>query len=120
MRWFPLALLLCASFADAQSDANQKTARVEGTVLSSNGDLIRKATVRLQGTASQPGQQPASYNETTDNMGKFVFDDVTPGRYTLSADKPGFAAGRYGARSNASPGTQFNLTAGMEMKDLVI
>jgi len=120
VRWFPLALLLCASFADAQSDANQKTARVEGTVLSSNGDLIRKATVRLQGTASQPGQQPASYNETTDNMGKFVFDDVTPGRYTLSADKPGFAAGRYGARSNASPGTQFNLTAGMEMKDLVI
>ena len=120
MRWFPLALLLSASFAAAQSDANQKTIRVEGTVLSLNGDLVRKATVRLQGIGGQPGQPPVSYSDITDSTGKFVFDDVAPGRYTLSADKPGFAPGRYGARSNTSPGTQLTLTAGMEMKDLTI
>jgi hypothetical protein len=118
--WFPLALLLCASFAGAQSDGNQETIRVEGTILSLNGDLVRKATVRLQGGASQPGQPPTTYSESSDNGGKFVFDDVAPGRYTLSADKPGFVATRYGARSNTSPGTQLTLTAGMEMKDLAI
>jgi protocatechuate 3,4-dioxygenase beta subunit len=120
MRWFPLALLLCASLAVAQSDANQKTIRVEGAVLSLNGDLVRKATVHLQGTGGQPGQPPVSYRETTDNTGKFVFEDVAPGRYELSADKPGFTPARYGARLNTSPGTQLALTAGMEMKDLVL
>ena len=120
MRWFPLALLLCAPFAGAQSDANQKTGRVSGTVLSLNGDMVRKATVRLQGTGGQPGQPPVSYSETTDNGGKFLFEDIAPGRYTLSAEKPGFVAARYGARSNTSSGTQLNLTAGMEMKDLSI
>ena len=93
---------------------------MEGTILSLSGDLVRKATVRLQGTGGQPGQPPASYSETTDNAGKFVFEDVAPGRYMLSAEKPGFVTARYGARSNTSPGTQLNLTAGMEMKDLAI
>jgi protocatechuate 3,4-dioxygenase beta subunit len=131
MRWFPLALIFGASFTPAQNtpsspptgaataDPGQKI-RVEGTILSLNGDLVRKATVRLQGGASQPGQPPTSYIETTDNGGKFVFDDIAPGRYTLSADKSGFTPGRYGARSNTSPGTQLTLTAGMEMKDLTI
>jgi protocatechuate 3,4-dioxygenase beta subunit len=119
VRWCPLALLLCASFASAQSDA-QKTARVEGNILSLNGDLVRKATVRLQGTPGQPGQPLVSYGETTDNGGKFVFDDVAPGRYTLSADKPGFVPARYGARSSSAIGKQLDLTAGMEMKDLAI
>ncbi|MBZ5635227.1 MAG: carboxypeptidase-like regulatory domain-containing protein [Acidobacteriia bacterium] len=143
MRWFPIALLFGASFAVAQvqvlppppppppsfqpsSQASapratgEKPAHLEGTILSLNGDLVRKATVHLQGTLGQPGQPPTGYSETTDNAGKFVFDDVAPGRYTLSAEKPGFVATRYGARSNASPGTQLNLTAGMEMRDLAI
>lgn len=120
MRWFPLALLLSASLANAQSEATQKTIRVEGAILSLTGDIIRKATVRLEGTGGQPGQPPINYSETTDNAGKFVFEDVAPGRYTLSADKLGFAPVRYGARSNTSPGTQLTLTAGVEMKDLVL
>ena len=127
MRWFPLALLFGASLAAAQNtpspatpDAEQKKIRVEGTILSLNGEAVRKATVRLQGAAGQPGQPPTSYSETTDNAGKFVFEDVAPGRYTLSAEKAGFVTARYGARSNTSPGTQLNLTAGMEMKDLAI
>ena len=119
MRWFPLALLLCASFARAQSDPAQKV-RIEGTILSLNGDLVRKATVRLQGAGGQAGQSPVSYRETTDAAGKFVFDDVAPGRYFLSAEKPGFVTARYGARSNSLAGTQLTLTAGMEMKDLSI
>jgi protocatechuate 3,4-dioxygenase beta subunit len=120
MRWFLLALILCAALVSAQSDASQKTIRVEGTVLSLNGDPVRKATVRLQVTSAQAGQSPTSYSESTDSAGKFVFDDVAPGRYMLSADKPGFDTVRYGSRSNISVGTQFNLTAGMEMKDLAI
>jgi hypothetical protein len=38
----------------------------------------------------------------------------------LSAEKAGFVTTRYGARSNTSPGTQLNLTAGMEMKGVAV
>lgn len=128
MHWLPLSLLFGASLAAAQNtpatatstaDPGQKI-RVEGTIFSLNGDLVRKATVRLQGTTGQPGQPPAIYSESTDNAGKFVFEDVAPGRYMLSAEKAGFVTTRYGARSNTSPGTQLTLTAGIEMKDLAI
>ncbi|MBZ5672881.1 MAG: carboxypeptidase-like regulatory domain-containing protein [Acidobacteriia bacterium] len=126
MRWFPLALLLGAFLADAQNtplpaantDSGQKV-RIEGTILSLNGDLVRKATVRLQGTGGQPGQ-PTSYIETTDSAGKFIFDDVAPGRYTLSAEKPGFVTARYGARPNGLGGTPLDLTGRTEMKDLQV
>ncbi len=128
MRWFPLTLFLGTLLASAQTTpqtaapagTEQKKIRVEGTILSLSGDAIRKATVRLQGNFSQAGQPPTTYSETADNDGKFVFEDVAPGGYILSAAKPGFVTTRYGARSNTSPGTQLNLTAGMELKDLAV
>jgi hypothetical protein len=120
MRRFPLILILGACIAGAQPAADQKSIHVEGTIVSLNGDAVRKATVRLQGAVLQPGQPPGMYSETTDNAGNFVFEDVAPGRYTLSAEKPGFVTTRYGARSNTSPGSQLTLTAGMELKSLSI
>jgi protocatechuate 3,4-dioxygenase beta subunit len=93
---------------------------VEGTVLSLSGDPIRKATVHLQDSLQQPDESPTGYSDVTDTAGKFVFENVAPGRYTLSADKPGFVTTRYGARSDSSSGTQLNLTAGTEMKGLAV
>jgi hypothetical protein len=128
MRWFPLAWLIGAALAVAQNtpstaatpDTEKKKIRVEGTILSLNGEAVRKATVRLQGAAPQAGQLPASYSESTDNEGKFVFEDVPAGRYLLSAEKAGFVTTRYGARSSTSPGTQLTLTAGTELKGLAV
>jgi protocatechuate 3,4-dioxygenase beta subunit len=126
MRWFPLALLIGSALAVAQNtpstavnpDAEKKKIHVEGTILSLNGEAVRKAAVRLQGIVAQTGQSPANYSESTDNEGKFVFEDVAPGRYTLSAEKTGFVTARYGARSNTLSGTQLNLVAGVELKSL--
>ena len=133
MRRFQLALVISAFLAFAHSAAaqntppatpapasEQKKSRLEGIVLSLNGEAVRKATVRLQGSTLQPGQPPSTYSETTDNEGKFIFEDVPAGRYTLISEKPGFVTTRYGARSNTSPGTQITLTDGMEMKNLSI
>src|ERR1700681_4247353 len=128
MRWFPLTLLAGAFVVSAQnppsavtpSDSQQKKIHLEGTIFSLNGEVIRKATVRLQGTIAQPGQLPTNYSESTDNEGKLVFEDVAACRYTLSAEKARFGTTRYGARSNTSPGTQLNLAAGMELKSLTV
>lgn len=131
MRWFPLALVFTAWVTAAQNtppapgagttpDSEKKKIRIEGTVLSLNGEAVRKATVRLQGGIAQPGQLPGNYSESTDNAGKFAFEDVAAGRYALSVEKAGFVTTRYGARSNNSPGTQLVLTEGMELKGLAI
>jgi hypothetical protein len=126
MRWFPFALFLSPFLSVAQNTpaaapgSSQKSARVEGTIFSLNGEVVRKATVRLQGGAIQPGQLPVNYSESTDSGGKFSFEEIPPGRYTLSAEKAGFVTARYGARSNSSAGTQLNLAAGTELKDLTI
>ena len=128
MRRFPFALFFGVLLAVAQNtpppaaapDSAQKNARVEGTIFSLNGEVVRKATVRLQGGAFQPGQLPVNYSESTDSGGKFSFEEIAPGRYTLSAEKAGFVTARYGARSNSAAGTQLNLAAGTELKDLII
>ena len=115
----PLLEHACAA-PGKESRAKKTKIRVAGTVVSISGEPIRKANVHLQGGSSQPGQLPFNYGESTATNGTFVFDDVAPGRYMLTVEKTGFVATRYGARSNATPGTQFTLTAGMELKDLTL
>jgi uncharacterized GH25 family protein len=128
MRPFLLALLWASTVGvavaqtPAQPDPDKKKIRLEGSVLSVTGEAVRKATVRLQGNGPvQSGQLlPTTYTESTDNAGKFVFEDVAEGRYTLSAEKAGFVTQRYGARTTASSGTVLNLVSGVGLTDLNI
>src|SRR5579864_8878092 len=125
MRVFAVSFLFAASFAAAQTaplaDADKKKIRLEGSVLSLTGEVVRKATLRLQSSGgAQNGQAPTNYSESSGNDGKFVFEDVAPGRYMLSAEKAGYVTQRYGARSNSSPGTLLTLNEGDQMKDLSI
>ncbi len=99
----------------AAGDSDKKPIRLEGRVVGVNGAPLRKANVHLQGSgAGVPVLQ------TTDDAGKFVFDNVAPGRYTLSADKIGFLAARYGARTESGPAVPLILAAGDEKKNLEI
>ena len=65
-------------------------------------------------------RKPCSTPTPADANGKFVFEDVLPGRYTLSAERTGFLRQNYGARGAApgSPGVVLTLAAGQIMKDL--
>src|SRR5262245_20638750 len=54
---------------------------------------VRRATIRLSG-ASIPSARLAG----TDDEGKFVFDALPAGSYTLSATKPGYVLTFYGSR----------------------
>src|SRR5579863_6579774 len=129
MRPFLLALLW-ASVIAAQTqppvggvpDPDKKKIRLEGSVLSITGEPVRKATLRLQGNGPAQGGQllPTTYTESTDTAGKFVFEDVAEGSYTLAADKAGFVAQRYGARTTGSAGTVLTLVSGLTLKDLNI
>src|SRR5262245_5641103 len=108
-----ILLLLFAAFLTAQStpaaadpsDAEKKKIRLEGSVVSSTGEPVRKANLRLQPNGPALNGPLQAYTESTDAEGKYVFEDVAPGRYTLNAEKAGFVTQRYGARTATGPGT---------------
>lgn len=123
------ALLLAVSLGFAQVPQGQtseppKKARIEGVVVSITGEPVPRAQVRLQGQVLlQGGQpvQPASFAVTSDDAGKFVIPDIDPGRnYQLSAQRPGFIPGRYGARTPSGPATPLALDGGQVLKGLTI
>ena len=124
MRLCLFCLLLCASLGgqpapDSATDAASRTAHIEGQVLTQAGEPLRKVTVRLTLNENRRSN-PVYYTDTTDGAGKFVFEDVIPGRYMLSAERTGYLLQNYGARgpTNSTPGLVLTLAAGQSMKDL--
>jgi beta-lactamase regulating signal transducer with metallopeptidase domain len=112
--------------ADSSVAAPPKKIHVEGTILSLGGEPLKKATVRLMATeqlmtANGSPAQPV-FTVTTDDAGKFAIEDPAPGHYTLAANKTGYIAGSYGARSTgmSSSGATLTLTEGAQMADLNI
>jgi len=119
MRWCLFLLLPALLPAQSTPAASVPTARLEGQVLSQAGDPLRKATVRLI-PYGDSRQNAFTYSDTSDANGNFVLEAVSPGRYTLSAQRIGFLPQNYGARSavNMGPGTILTLAPGQAMKDL--
>jgi hypothetical protein len=76
-----LLLLLFAGSASAQVS----TASVNGVVRDPSGAVIPGATIVLQNTATSVQHQSVS-----NSSGAYVILDITPGRYTLQANAPGF------------------------------
>src|SRR5581483_9140301 len=121
--WLSLYCALAVAYAQSAVSSTAlatKQPRLAGKVLSTTGEPVRKANVRLEATTSENGQEASSYSESSDNDGKFLFDAVPPGRYILIAEKSGFETGRYGARTPTGPATSINLVPDQEMKDLVV
>jgi uncharacterized surface anchored protein len=72
-------------FAPLQRDARSATAAVSGSVLEAvSRAVIPNARVTLSGSGVRE-------STTADNGGRFTFAGLSPGRYTLTADKEGFA-----------------------------
>jgi len=124
-----LALLLVQNIPPLPQQSQVPMASIEGIVLrADNGDTISKAQVTLsrQIAPPVPGQNPATPITPppqippvmTDASGKFLFKDLEPGTYRLSATKNGFVRFDYGARTTGGTGAQFNLAAGQSMKDI--
>jgi protocatechuate 3,4-dioxygenase beta subunit len=126
----PFGLLLAAAVMTlAQvspappADKPKEKSKVEGRVTSlATGEPVRKATLRLRGAMTAQPVNAAdipAYQSITDNEGKFLFEDIDPGRYTLMAERAGFVRQTYGASSPTRPGTLLTLDPGQHLKDLV-
>jgi uncharacterized protein (DUF2141 family) len=88
------------------------TAEIGGTVnLEGNGAPIRRAQITLNAEAIR-GQRTL----ITDDKGHFVFTGLPAGRYTVSANKPGYVAITFGAKSAGRPGTPIQLADGQKFE----
>lgn len=87
---------------------------VAGVVLSTSGDPVRKARVILRAR----DEAAFSYTSDSDANGRFVMQDVLPGAYSISADRPGFMVDEDGAPG--APAPSFKMEAGQSVNDLKI
>jgi protocatechuate 3,4-dioxygenase beta subunit len=118
------AALLCAAllFAQAQPPAppqTKGTGLLAGRIVDASGTPIPSAIVTLGGRAPQPAGRPEQGPRVlTDADGRYFFSDLAAGGYTISATKPGFIPGRFGARRPGGSAVTIDLANGERRGDL--
>jgi protocatechuate 3,4-dioxygenase beta subunit len=94
--------------------SNEKKASIEGSVLSSSGDPLRKVSITLQ--RSDPSGDSTVYSVTTDAAGRFRIAELIPGRYFISWRRPGYIPTIGKGRGQG----WLTLSPGQELKDHVL
>ena len=122
MNWISLSLTLLLLQTPATRQAAPQTrpedrASITGFVIKmGTSEPLGKAVVVLTGGTGRN----ASLTATTTSGGQFVFQNLDPGTYRLSATRNGYVRSEYGARSPNRPGLPITLTPGQKMTQLVI
>jgi len=132
------ALLAVFLFHTMSSHASQQAAKakIEGVVVRlGTGEPVPRARVTLtqgrgavpasaaapaqpqRGAAVQPKTIPAV---VTDDLGRFTFQELDEGSFTLQILANGYVSLNYGQRYTGGPGTPIALTAGQDLKNLAI
>lgn len=93
----------------------KQLSKLEGRVVHAlTGEPLRKVNLTLRRMA----REAVSLVASSDQDGRFVFENVEPGTYQLTAERAGFLRQAYGARSLPYSGTPITLTAGQTVRDL--
>jgi Carboxypeptidase regulatory-like domain len=96
----------------AAATTNEGRSVVQGKVdQEPGGQGIRKVRVSLAGGSAENGEP---YQTTTDEMGQFKIEGVSPGSYAVLLERPGFASDPKTARDRA-----IKVVAGQDTKDLI-
>jgi uncharacterized protein (DUF2141 family) len=91
--------------SSAQIRAATGTASISGQVVAlDTGRPLKRVRVSLNAPELQGGRSAA-----TDDQGRFFFQNLPAGRYSVSASKAGFITTNYGARRPNRPGQPFAL-----------
>ncbi len=91
---------------------------VEGQVMNAiTGEPVKKAEVSMSSLGGRGNAK--GFGAVTDASGRFVIENLDPGRYNLSAERNGFVRQQYGARGPDRPGSPLVLSPGQHTRDLV-
>ena len=89
------------------------TGRIAGIVVDAQGRPVRSAIVMLTGA-----ELPTGRAAITDDAGRFSFERLPAGRFSLSSSKPAYLKATYGAIRPGGAGTPITLGASDELMDL--
>ncbi len=108
-----LALLAVASAVVVAGQDNQPQPPKKGSIVgvvvdAKSGEPLRKATVILR------RDQPSGIGATTDAAGKFAFEELEPGSWTITVEKDGFIAAKDSQRR------VLTVSAGESTKDVTL
>ena len=88
-----------------QRDVKTGTARIRGRIVAADtGAPVRRAQVRITGS------ELALKTSLTDGEGRYEFRDLPAGRFTLTAQKPGYMTVQYGQTRPFESGKAVELT----------
>jgi hypothetical protein len=101
---FPRLLLLLSLLAAAALAQNNSVGHIDGVVVNqATGEPVKKAMVFLYDLNVIYGTNgPSRYSTSADLNGGFAIDQITPGRYTIVADRPGFLPETYRVSGTSS------------------
>ena len=109
---YTLLLLFTTGVAMAGEDS---FGSMKGTVTNAvTGERLRKAYVRLAPASDAANVRPT----VTDEEGRFVFENIQPGNYSLEAEHQGLIESRYG--EDAGTPVELRIVAGQNLSDLNI
>ena len=101
----------------AGGPASASTSRLWGRVVdATNGnEPVRRAIVTIVGEALAAGR-----SSITDDDGRFAFDRVPAGTFTMTATRPGFLPSAYGALRPGRPGTPLRVRDGQPIPEITV
>ena len=122
MNWIQLSLALLLFQAAPSQTAPQTRpadrASITGFVVKiGTNEPLSKASVVLNTT---DGGRTQPYTSSTSNDGRFVLENVQPGKYRLAATRYGYVRYEFGARGPNGPGLQITVAAGQKMTEVVL
>jgi hypothetical protein len=118
-----LLMVLIALFALVGAPAQESGASIEGAVVKfGTGESLPNASIQLN-LEDLPGQRGGvrpreDFHRTakSDANGRFIFENVAPGKYRLIATHDGgYVPAEYGQRSPTQEGSSFQISAGQRM-----
>jgi hypothetical protein len=99
------------------------TGVISGTVVTDDSEHkpVRRATVTLGGADVVNGRGQGPRQAMTDEQGRFLFSSLPAATFSVTASKPGFLTGYYGARRpGRGPSAPVVLAAGQKVTDVSI
>lgn len=112
-----LLLLVLAAPVLFGQEPPPKFGRILGKAVNSvTNEAVRKATIQLLAS----GRFVEGVAAETDNDGAFLLDNVLPGSYYLSGQKSGFVRTSYRSGGPSATNGLITVTAGGEVKDIVL
>ena len=113
------SLCFVAAIAVVLGPAEKVSAQTLGVIAGIVEDDRRQPVAGARVTLTGPALRE-SRATVTDNRGRFVFLAVPSGRFSVTAQKPGYVRGQYGARTPGGPGAPVVLAAGQRLDTLTV